>query len=156
MGFLYAETFKRRVEQLSEMERAIMLLQNDITYIYTPLPEAFMKIVYKVDDPINIIFKDASELLTGNEVNSVQDAFIKSLEKNKDRLYLKKEDVDVFIDLTKDLGKSDVAGQNNIFALTLTNIKKQLKSAESIKNKNLKMYRYLGFTLGAMLVIMII
>jgi len=38
----------------------------------------------------------------------------------------------------------------------LENLKKQIIEAEILMKKNVKMYRYLGFTLGTMIVIMFI
>lgn len=156
VGFLYGETFKKRVQQLNELERVIMQLQNEITYVYTPLPEAFMKIAQKSREPVNHILEDASEFLISNNVDNVYEAFKKALIKNRDKLYLNEDDINILLDLTKNIGESDVYSQSNIFNLTLTNIKKQIKGAELIKNKNLKMYRYLGFSLGAVLVIILL
>ena len=59
--------------------------------------------------------------------------------------------MNVILDLTKTLGESDIQGQSSIFSLTISNLKKQIKISEEFMNKNIKMYRYLGFSFGAML-----
>jgi stage III sporulation protein AB len=155
-GFICGERLKKRVQQLNEIERSVIQLQSEITYVYTPLPEAFIKVAEKSKQPINHIFKNVSQDLIGNRVENVYEAFNGALYKNKDKLYLNNEDIEIILDLTKSLGESDIDGQNNIFSLTLSNLKKQIKIAEMLKNKNLKMYRYLGFTIGAMMVIILI
>lgn len=43
-----------------------------------------------------------------------------------------------------------------MFSLTLENLKKQIIEAEVSMKKNVKMYRYLGFTLGMIIIIMFI
>lgn len=42
-----------------------------------------------------------------------------------------------------------------MFEFTLESIKKQIILAEELMHKNLKVYRYLGVTLGSMVIIML-
>ena len=153
-GFAYADGFKRRVKQLNEVERAINQLQNEIEYTYTPLPEALHNVSEKCEPPINEIFSKASQALYSNEVESVYDAFKKCLEDSN--ININKEDMNVILDLSKSLGESDIEGHKKIFSLSKSNLKKRISIAEDSMNKNVKMYRYLGFSLGAMLVIVLI
>lgn len=153
-GFAYADSFKKRVRQLNEIERAINQLQNEIEYTYTPLPEALYNVSEKCEAPINEIFSKASQALYSNEVESVYDAFKKCLENSN--LSINKEDMNVILDLSKSLGESDIEGHKKIFSLSKVNLKKRVSIAEESMNKNVKMYRYLGFSLGAMLVIVLI
>lgn len=155
-GILYGDTYRKRLIQLKELERAILQLQNEISYIYTTLPEAFLKIANKSKEPIKCIFERVSELLLTNKVDSVYEGLSKAIEANIDKLSLNHEDIDIFLDLSKNLGESDVESQHSIFNLAISNMKKQINEAEILKSKNLKMYRYLGFSLGAMLVILLI
>lgn len=156
IGFNYGEKFKKRTKQLNELQRCIHQLQNEIVYTHSPLPEAILDISQKSISPIKNIFEQVSSLLFLNEVDTVYEAFKNVIEKQKDNLSLKKEDTTVILDLAKTLGESDIGGQQRMFSLTLENLKKQIKSSESLMNKNVKMYRYLGFSLGAMLVIILV
>ncbi|WP_027624682.1 stage III sporulation protein SpoIIIAB [Clostridium lundense] len=155
-GFILSERFKKRTNQLKEMERGIHQLQNEIIYTHTPLPEAFYNIYQKSSYPLNEFFKIVSDMLQLNEVDSVYDGFKKAFKKMKDSLDVNKEDMNVILNLGKTLGESDVEGQKRMFVLTLENLKKQILEAEILMKKNVKMYRYLGFTLGTMIVIMLI
>ncbi len=155
-GFLYADSFKKRVDQLNEMQRCLYQLQNEILFTYTPLTEAFFNVSNKSKGPIKNVFENASDLLISNKADSVYDAISHSLESSKEELNLKKEDADILLDLSKSLGESDVSGQKSVFNLTIENIKKQINIAEDSMRKNIKLYRYLGFTIGAMLVIMVV
>ena len=154
-GFLYANSFKNRVNQLNEIQRCLYQLQNEILFTYTPLTEALFNISSKSKYPIKNIFENASDLLMSDEVSSVYEAISKSLNLMKEELSLKKEDIDILLDLSKSLGESDISGQKSVFSLAIENIKKQINNAEDIMKKNVKLFRYLGFTIGAMLVIMI-
>ena len=155
-GFIYSERLKYRVFQLNEVQRAVYQLQNEITYVHALLPDAFKNVAQKSKEPIKELFNKTSELLSGNEYENVYEAMNSAMNLIKSRLYLNCEDVNVILDLSKTLGESDIEGQNNIFTLTIANLKKQIKISEEYMNKNIKMYRYLGFSFGAMLVIALI
>ncbi|MBL4937916.1 stage III sporulation protein SpoAB [Clostridium sp. YIM B02515] len=155
-GFMYSEKFKKRVKQLNEFERAINQLQDEIEYTHTHLPEAFNNIAEKSENPINKVFSKVSKLLYEGEAESVYDAFEKSIKDKKFELNLDEDDINVILDLSKTLGDSDIDGHKRMFSLVRNNLKKRISIAEISMSKNVKMYRYLGFTIGAMLVIVLI
>lgn len=156
IGFILGENLKNRLLQLKEIEQALYVLQNEIVYTRTSLPEIFFHVGEKCIKPINHIFFQVSKLLSDNEVDSVYEGFEKSLQDNYDLISLKKEDLNVLMDMARTLGESDIEGQRNILNLSINNIKKQIKDADTTMQKNTKMYRYLGFSFGAILVIMIL
>jgi len=155
-GFIYSERLKYRVFQLNEVQRAVYQLQNEITYVHALLPDAFKSIAHKSKEPINELFNKTSELLSDNEYENVYEAMSSAVNATKDKLYLDDDDINVILDLSKTLGESDIQGQNSMFSLTIANLKKQIKISEEFMNKNIKMYRYLGFSFGAVLVIALI
>lgn len=156
LGFSYGERYKKRVKQLHELQRVIYQIESEIIYTHTTLPESFSNAALKSTSPINKLFFDISALLSDNKAESVYDAFKKSLEINKAMLDLSNEDINIVLDLSKTLGESDIDGQRKIFSLTVENIKKQIKLAEESMNKNVKIFRYLGFGFGALTIIMLI
>lgn len=155
-GFVYAEGFRKRVKQLNEFERALSQLENEIEYTHTPLPEALENVSYKTESPVKEIFGRISKLLYNNEVDSVFNAFERCLINETNSLNLNSEDINVIIDLSKSLGESDIEGHRKIFSLLKANLKKRIGIAEDAMNKNLKLYRYLGFSIGAMVVIVLL
>ena len=155
-GFIYSERLKYRVFQLNEVQRAIYQLQNEITYVHALLPDAFKSVAQKSKEPIRELFNKTSELLSDNNYENVYEAINSAMNLIKCRLYLSSDDINVILDLSKTLGESDIEGQISIFSLTLLNLKKQIKISEEFMNKNIRMYRYLGFSFGAMIVIALI
>lgn len=155
-GLIYSEGFKKRVRQLNEFERAIGQLQSEIEYTYTPLPEALSNVSLKSEAPINKIFMKASKLLYSNKVETVYEAFQRCFNDGDIFLNLNKEDISVILDLSKSLGESDIEAHKKFFSLAKNNIKKRISIAETVANKNVRMYRYLGFSIGAMIVIVLI
>lgn len=156
IGIIYGESLKKRVKQLKEIQRCIYQLQNEIIFTHTPLPEAIFNTACKSVNPIMNVFEDISYMLQKNSVDSVYEAFSKSLKGRQDTLNLKKEDIGSLLDLSKTLGESDIDGQKKMFLLTLENIKSQIEDSQISMNKNLKMCRSLGFSLGAVIVIILI
>lgn len=156
IGFIYGESLKKRVFQLKEIEQAILQLQSEVLYNHSSLPEVFKNISNKCSKPIGQVFMYVSMLLYENKVDSVYEGFRIAINENKDKLNIKQHDIDIILDLSKSLGESDIEGQNRILNLTLENIKKQIVSAEIAMNKDVKMYRYLGFSFGAVIAILIL
>lgn len=156
IGFLYGENYRRRVVELNEIQRAVVQLQNEIMYTYTPLPEAIRSVSIKSIYPLNDFFMLIYELLSENRVESVYEAFRYAVNSKKQCLALKKEDINILTDMAKTLGQADIDGHRRVFELTNDTLKKRIGEAESSMQKNVKMFRSIGFCIGAMLVIMLI
>ena len=155
-GFLYSDSFRKRVNQLNELQRCLHQLQNEILYTYTPLTESFFNVSSKSKYPIKYIFENASDSLITNKANNVYEAIRTAIDTNINDFDIKKEDIEILLDLSKSLGESDIEGQKSVFNLTIDNFKKQINEADEVMKKNVKLFRYLGFTIGAMLVILIV
>jgi len=93
IGFSYGEKFKKRVRELKEFQRGLYVLKNEINFTHSLLPDALYRVYEKCEAPIGDIFKDVSDLLLKNEENDVYSGFLQSLDKNKNKLSLTKEDL---------------------------------------------------------------
>ncbi len=155
-GFLLGESYRKRVVQLNELQRTVFQLQNEILYTHTVLPEAFIRISEKSKNPIKEIYEYISMSLQLHTVENVYEAFKAAVDNFSSELNLNTEDINVFLDLGKSLGTCDLEGQKSIFLLAMENLKKQIKDAEELKSKNIKMYRYLGFSTGALILIALV
>lgn len=156
IGFMYGETMKNRVKELNEIQRGVLILKNEINFMHSLLPDALMRVSEKCTGSVSKIFKDASHILMTNEEIDVHASFKKSVDLNKSILNLNKEDISIFLDLSKSLGELDVEGHNDMFNLVSDNLDKAIVGAENNLDKNIKMYRYLGFSFGAMIAIILI
>lgn len=156
MGFLWGESLKKRRDQLLELQRCLYQLQNEIIYTHTPLPEAFYSVHTKADNPVGKIFENISQLLYQGDIQNVFEAIKKSLEENKKELYFDEDDISLILSFSRNLGESDMDGEKKIFSITLENLKSNINSASVKMDKNLKMYRALGFTAGTMIAILFV
>lgn len=156
IGFAYGETFKRRKDELKEVLKALTILENDIVYGATPLPEAFEKLSHKLCEPCSLFVKAITNRLIKGDVESVYDGAIKEFASLENKFYLYAEDKKIMDDFFKSLGESGVYGQEKIFSLAIEGIKMNLREANESARKNIKLYRYLGICLGTMIIIFII
>lgn len=156
LGFFYGEKFKKRVKELKELQRGIYILKNEINFTRSLLPDALSKVYEKCDGPIGEIFLRASNLLSTNEEVDVYSCFSQCIKEKRGELSLKDGDIGILIDFTKSLGEMDIDGHNDMMTLTLENLGKAVEEAEDNLEKNVKMYRYLGFSFGAMVGIILI
>jgi len=156
VGFEYGEGFNRRMMQLREILKSLIILQNDILYGSTPLPEAFENFSYKVEEPIHSFINGIREKLVSGSVESVYDGVAEEYRELKGKFSLNDNDIKILGDFFKSLGDSGVFGQERIFSLAIEGIRLNLKDAEDTAKKNVKLYRYLGVCVGGMLTIFVL
>ncbi|WP_252214787.1 stage III sporulation protein SpoIIIAB [Clostridium sp. VAP41] len=156
IGFLYGETFRKRYIQLKEILKNLIILQNEILYGSTPLPEALSNIQKKTMKPISTLIGNVNEKLCEGKAESVYSAFSSEYALLEEEFYLSNSDKNFLIDFIKSLGESGLYGQEKIFELVIENVRSNLKEAEEESKKNIKVYRYLGICIGAMITIFLI
>ncbi|MBM7835846.1 stage III sporulation protein AB [Clostridium sardiniense] len=155
-GYILGEKFNKRHKTLQEILKSILLLQNEVVYNTTPLPEALFSIGAKCRMPLSELFTKVADLLLQGKRESVYHAFNSVYKNEKDKLYLNKEDERAISDFLKSLGELGVYGQEKMFNLVISNLNINIKEAELIANKNTKLYRYLGICIGAMVIIFLL
>ncbi len=156
IGFAYGDTFRKREDEVKEILKGLIILENDIVYGTTPLPEALENLSCKLCEPLSKFVKAISNRLIKGDVESVYKGALEEFALLENEFYLCDEDKKVMADFFKSLGESGVYGQEKIFSLTIENIKMNLKDADESAKKNIKLYRYLGACFGAIVIIFII
>lgn len=156
IGYIYGKTFSSRLENLIYLEQCIKILETEIVYGATPLPDALSNVFRKGKDKVSYIFEEIKKDLLLNKREGVYNSFLSVEEKLYDNLHLKKEDVEIFLALGRVLGTSDRADQQKNFVLILNQITSQILEAKNEKNKNEKLYRSLGIITGAGIIIMLV
>ncbi|MGL4991349.1 MAG: stage III sporulation protein SpoIIIAB [Sarcina sp.] len=156
IGYLYGEEFKKRYLDLLEIMRCFIDIENEIIYSYRPLPEILDSVAKKSHSGVATVFFSVSEFLLQGKVDGVNEAFIKAINSNKDNLAIKSEDYEIILDLSKSLGETDIAGQEQIFLLAKEKLTRVINIAENDYRRNCKMYKGLGFYVGIMVAIFLI
>jgi stage III sporulation protein AB len=147
-GYIAGSRFKYRVKELRLLMVSLQMLETEMTYTNTPLPEAFESVYLKSSTPINFIFKKVSQSLKNHTFSTVGEAFEKALLDCKDIMALSTEDIDILKSFGHTLGSSDIDGQIKSFKMVLKQLETQEAKAEEDRSKNEKMYKNLGFLAG--------
>ena len=151
IGYLISKKYSVRVNELKEMQIALDILENKIKFTYEPLKEIFEQMNKLLKGNISELFCTVSKKL---ENDNVEHAFLESIKEVRTNLL--EEDLEVLKNLSKLLGKTEKDGQVSQIELTKTFIKSQIKKAEREEEKNSKLYKTLGTTIGIAIVILLI
>lgn len=157
IGYEIGQKYVKRLKQLREYKKIIILMQNEVLYNNTMIPEAMKVISEKVSEPFNTILYEASkEISQGDNEDNLSEIVKKIYKNNEEKFYLITSDISLIKDFIKYLGDTGIYGQEKIFNLALENIKINIEEAVQSAAKNSKLYRELGMCFGAMIAILII
>lgn len=156
IGYMLGSKYTFRVRELKLLKTAMQMLETEIIYSHTPLPDAFASAGKKSLSPIKEIFNLMAENLMKREFSSVGDALDDALKKNTIRLSLSKEDIEIIKTFGYSIGDSDTDGQAKSFKLILKQLDIQEMNAQELKNKNEKMFKNLGFLAGLAITILLL
>lgn len=153
MGFYYGERYRTRSSNLKEIQKAFIMLNSEISYSNTPLPDALSNVSKRIGEPVSKMLLDTSINLNDVSIDSVYEAFKKAYKNYKDEINLNKDDYKVLSDFFKTIGACDVMTQEKVFSVTLENLNLNYIEANNEANVNVKMYRTLGISIGIMIAI---
>lgn len=155
IGFSIARNYIRRPQQLKVIQAALQMLETHIIYSAAPLPEALHMISQRSDPKIGPIFRKTGELIGREEGYSASEAWHAALEEYFPETSLNNDDLTVLKNFGASLGISDREDQEKHIRLAGEQIKMELAKAEEAAVKGSKLWRYLGF-LGGLLIVLII
>ena len=151
IGKYISKKYAYRLEELEEIRNILNVFKSKIRFTYEPIPEIFKEIASQAKANIGEIFEEARKNM---RVLSAGEAWEKAVQASETNLTI--EDKNVLFMLSKMLGQTDVEGQISQIEVTEEFLEKQIKEAEEEKNKNEKLYRRLGTTIGLAIVIILI
>lgn len=146
-----SKKYSNRLRDLKEMRKALNFFEEKIKFTYEPIPDVFEEISHKVQKNIGEIFYNSSKSMENESAGVAWEKAVDEANNN-----FTKEDKDIIKGLAKMLGKTDIDGQVSEIRLTCKFLDVQIKDAEIEKNKNEKLYKTLGATVGLALVIILI
>lgn len=155
-GLKVAETYRKRAEFLRYLQNGLNLLETEISFSSTPLPLALNRISGKLRGESRLIFARASEALQRNRGLSANEAWEEGIDYLKEHISLNKEETDILVLFGHALGGSAREDQLKNIALTRRQLSLMEKNADEAKEKNQKMWQYLGFCTGAVIVLILI
>lgn len=151
IGILLSNKYRKRVEELSTMKKALNIFKTKMKFTYQPIPDIFEEISNSFNNNIGDIFKIAYENM---QTKSASESWNIALDTSNNNM--KKTDIQVLKGLSKLLGKTDIQGQISEIELTDNFLNIQFDEAQILLNKNEKLYKNLGVITGLALVIILI
>jgi stage III sporulation protein AB len=155
-GFVLANGYKKRVRELRAFQQALQMLESEILYTSTPLPQAVDRTARSLAAPVNRIFAVVGKVLDSRTGCTAGEAWCMGVDQTKDLLSLDSEDIEIIRSFGKNLGSVDKENQEKSFTLAKYQLRAQQAKAEEERSKNERLYKNLGFLLGAALVILLI
>ena len=150
-GSIVSNKYKNRVRELKEYKNALGIFKTKIKFTYEPIADIFKQISDMVEENVGNVFKIASDNM--NKMTA-EKAWEKALEKSNNSI--NEEDKLILKKLSKLLGKTSLEGQVSEIEMTNKFLESQIKKAEHERDKNEKLYKTLGMTIGLALVIILI
>ena len=151
IGRCIAKKYSYRLEELEEIKNILNVFKSKIRFTYEPIPEIFKEIASNAKENIAQIFEKATRNMQNFSAGEAWKNAVQTSETN-----FTNEDIHVLLMLSKMLGQTDVKGQISQIEITENFLEKQIKEAQQEKNKNEKLYRKLGTTIGLAIVIILI
>ena len=152
---MFMKNRKQKIQEkeLEKMQNLLNIFKSKIKFTGLTIQEIFNQIYDDNKDVVGDIFKRAS---LNMENMSAKDGWEKAIEESQDKLSLNKEDFTTIEILGKMLGNTDVEGQVSQIELTEKLIEDQIENAKIEKQKNTKLYKTLGVTVGLTAVILLL
>ena len=146
LGLWLANRIRRRPAELRECLMALALLDTEIVWGATPLPEAFSIVKERTDLPWKEFFAELQERLQRGEPAS--SAWKDTISTQNKYFCLKLQDWQVIRDVGKGLGRSDSQEQHKQLELIQHQLALIKDQAGIWSEKQAKMWSYLGFLGG--------
>ncbi|MHB1653778.1 MAG: stage III sporulation protein AB [Desulfitobacteriaceae bacterium] len=154
LGLWLAGRVRRRPGELRMCLTALSLLDTEIYWGATPLPEAFASLKVRSEEPWRGFFSEAQDRIVGGE--AAWTAWKTTVANRTASFCLKPEDWLVILDVGKGLGRSDRQEQHKQLELVQKQLLLLRDQAAVWAEKQAKMWSYLGFLVGFALTIFLI
>lgn len=155
-GIKLAGVFGLRTEVLRFMQSGLNLLETEISYGSTPLPLALRRVGEKLDQKSGAPFLHAASVLELNRGATASEAWEEGVMLLSRDVPLSKEEISILTIFGRGLGSSAREEQLKNIALTREQLRIAEKAALEAREKNQKMWRYMGFCLGTVIVLLLI
>ncbi|HPU35897.1 MAG TPA: stage III sporulation protein SpoIIIAB [Bacillota bacterium] len=154
-GLAVAANYSRRPRELKALRSALQMLETEVVYSATPLPEALARVAGKCDRLVEPLFSRAAAEFAASTGITAADAWEKALVHYYPGTALKPQDLSILRSLGSSLGRSDREDQVKHLHLAMEQLKTATAGAEEEAARNIKLWSYLGF-LGGLITVLVI
>lgn len=154
-GMAVAGNYSRRPKELRSLRSALQMLETEVAYGATHLPEALGQVAGRCDGTVAPLFNQAAAELSYMSGVTASEAWGKSLGSYYPGTALKPQDLSILRNLGSSLGISDREDQIKHLRLAMEQIGSETAGAEEEAARNVKLWSYLGFLGGLMAVLVL-
>lgn len=155
-GFSKAAKEQKRLEQGIAIKRMLYLLQGEIRYGFTPLPEAILKISTKTEKEFRPFLKKVARQLDTHNEESFSKVWEQVLEEKLKSVLYEPKFYEILKNMGETIGYLDQQMQERTILLTIEQLDDQIFLIKDQVLKNCKMYRSLGISLSVLIVIILL
>lgn len=155
-GIAAANRYSFRPKDIRRFRSSVQMLETEIIYGCTPIPQALNNISSKVEGPLKKFYSTISEDLNAGNSYSLDRSWSKGADKLFNETRLKGSDRELIAEFGKVLGISDREDQKKHFELFYIQLKQHEIVAEEERSKNEKMYKTLGILSGLVIFILLV
>lgn len=156
LGLKTGDVYRARTEMLSRLQNGLNMLETEIGYSATPLPMALERIGGMMQGEAKVLFARAASSLQAGKGVSAAEAWDEGVRALCLEVPLSREEISILNLFGRGLGSSAREEQlKNIF-LAREQLRNAWKAAEEARTKNQRLWQYMGFCAGAVIVLVLI
>jgi stage III sporulation protein AB len=156
IGFQLALRCSERPRQIRQIISCLVSLKSYINYAALPLPEALVRCASSAEGVVADLFHQTAAILQQKGWLTPQEALTQALGDLRARLVLDKPELEALASLGANLGFTNREEQEKYLLLVQDELQTIERDAIQIRERNTKMYRYLGVCGGLALVILLV
>lgn len=148
LGLMISHGYGSRPRQLRSIRSGLQMLETEIAFALTPLPDALKKIGDIIGGQIGSFFSSVGISLDGDSSLSSGEIWERELSHLRENAFLTQTDFDILLCFGRTLGASDRDDQTKNLRLVQEQLLHQEAAAERLKEGNQRMWRTVGFLAG--------
>lgn len=147
LGLVLAKSKVERVRQIRTFISALNIIEIEIKFSFSTLPEIFDKVSKTIDCKVGEMFYVLSQRLI-NEMRNASEIWAITINEYYPLLNLNNEDKEILLSMGGSLGEIDSESQIKNIRLVIEQLKIQKEKAEDEKKNGERMYKTLGVLSG--------
>lgn len=156
LGFSMSRDMRLRIEQLRYLKKILLMLQGEIKYVRSPLPEAFRNIGRRVREPFASFFEELASDMDHMEGVTFRELWEKQIGEHFTETNLTKRDLEQLRQMGENMGYLDQEMQLNTIGLYAQQMDAELQTAEGTYGTKSRVYNCLGVMAGIFIAILIL
>ncbi|MGE5652834.1 MAG: stage III sporulation protein SpoIIIAB [Bacillota bacterium] len=156
IGWHVAQNYIERPRQLGQLRAALQLLETEISYAATPLPKAMRRVAASQSGPVELLFSQTASVLDARVGYSAREAWSMALQEFFQHSSLLVRDREILEQFGQNLGSSDRSDQLKHLRLVMVRLEQEEQQGQLDEQRNVRLWRYAGFLVGLMVVIVLI